>query len=144
MDELIEKLKIYFATNFQYWVKSHGYHVNIIGPDFYQYHILLEKVYSDAQENIDTIAEKIRTLDSIVPFNTRRIEELSRIEPVENIPGALAMIGELVDDTEILLDTIRDAHEAADECDCWGILNYLEARLDDHSKLLWMLKSTVR
>ena len=144
MDKLIEAMKVYFATNFQYYTKSHGYHVNITGPDFYQYHLLLEKIYDDAQDNIDAIAEHIRTLDSIVPFNLSRIMELSVIEDAEDAPQALVMMNELLEDTMDLVDVIKQAHSLAEENECFGLLNYLEQRLDDHWKFVWMLRATLK
>lgn len=143
MDELIAAMKVYFATNFQYYTKAHGYHVNIIGPNFYQYHKLLQKVYEDAQENIDAIAEEIRTLQSVVPFNFERITELSKIEDADVLPDAEGMIAELLEDTEVLCDTIRLAHEIANDESAYGLVNYLEQRLDDHYKFQWMLRSTL-
>ena len=143
MEKLIELMKVYFATNFQYYVKAHGYHVNVVGADFYQYHKLFEKVYDDAQDNIDNIAEEIRTLQGKVPFSTKRIIELSKIDNAEDTPTGLVMVKKLLDDTEIVCETIRAAHEVAVKENCYGLVNYLEGRLDDHYKLQWMLRSTI-
>ena len=144
MDQLIEAMKVYFATNFQYYVKSHGYHVNVVGADFYQYHKLFQKVYEDAQENIDSIAEEIRTLQSVVPFSLDRINELTTIEDANDAPTGLEMVKELLDDTETVCETIRACHELAENEDCYGLVNYLEGRLDDHYKFQWMLRSTIQ
>ena len=144
MDELINAMKVYFATNFQYYTKAHGYHVNVVGPDFYEYHKLLELIYEDSQENIDNIAEKIRTLDSIVPFSMSRIMELSVIEDAEDSPAALDMVNELLEDTLDLVNLIKDTRKLADEQECFGLVNYLEQRLDDHYKFIWMLRSTIQ
>lgn len=143
MEKLIELMKVYFATNFQYYVKAHGYHVNVVGADFYQYHKLFEKVYDDAQDNIDNIAEEIRTLQGKVPFSTKRIIELSEVDNAEDTPTGLVMVKKLLDDTEIVCETIRAAHEVAVKENCYGLVNYLEGRLDDHYKLQWMLRSTI-
>jgi starvation-inducible DNA-binding protein len=143
MEKLIEEMKVYFATNFQYYTKSHGYHVNVTGPDFYQYHKLLQKVYEDAQENIDSIAEEIRTLQATVPFSANRIMELSLIEDAEDTPNALVMISRILDDTEIVCEQIRVCRKLCEENKCFGLLNYLEQRLDDHYRLQWMLRSTI-
>jgi len=143
MDELITLMKVYFATNFQYYTKSHGYHVNVVGADFYQYHKLLQKVYEDAQENIDKIAEEIRSLQSVVPFSLDRITKLSKITDATDTPDALTMIRELLADTETVCQTIRDAHAVAGEQEAYGLVNYLEARLDDHYRFQWMLRSTL-
>lgn len=144
MDKLIEAMKVYFATNFQYYTKAHGYHVNVVGPNFFQYHKLLEDIYDDAQDNIDTIAEKIRALHAVVPFSLTRITELSEIEDADDAPKALDMISELLEDTNILMDIIREAHELAESEGDYGLLNYLEQRMDDHSKFIWMLKATLQ
>jgi starvation-inducible DNA-binding protein len=144
MDKLIEQMKVYFATNFQYYIKSHGYHVNVVGPDFYQYHKLLQKVYEDAQENIDTIAEEIRTLDAIVPFSANRIMKLSLVNDAEDTPTALIMISRLLDDTEIVCEQIRVCRKLCEDNKCYGLLNFLEQRLDDHYRIQWMLRSTLK
>ena len=143
MNDLIDSMKIYFATNFVYYTKSHGYHVNVVGPDFYQYHKLLQKIYEDSQENIDSIAEEIRTLQSVVPFSLQRITQLSIIEDASDTPDALTMISEILEDTLQLVDVIKIAHKNATEQECYGLLNYLEQRLDDHWKFIWMLRATL-
>ena len=143
MEQLIEAMKVYFATNFQYYVKSHGYHVNVVGTDFYQYHKLFQKVYEDSQENIDSIAEEIRTLQAIVPFSLNRIMELSKIDDAQDTPTGLEMVTELLADTEVVCETIRAAHKLCQKEECFGLINYLEGRLDDHYKFQWMLRSTI-
>ena len=143
MEQLIEAMKVYFATNFQYYVKSHGYHVNVVGADFYQYHKLFQKVYEDSQSNIDNIAEELRTLQAIVPFSANRIMDLSEVDDAEGTPSGLEMVKKLLDDTEIVCETISAAHELAQTEKCFGLVNYLEGRLDDHYKFQWMLRSTI-
>ena len=115
MEKLIEAMKVYFATNFQYYTKSHGYHVNVTGPDFYQYHKLLQKGYEDAQENIDSIADEIRTLQATVPFSANRIMELSLVDDAEDTPNALVMISRILDDTEIVCEQIRVCRTLCEE-----------------------------
>jgi starvation-inducible DNA-binding protein len=143
MEKLIEQMKVYFATNFQYYVKSHGYHVNVVGADFYQYHKLFQKVYEDSQTNIDAIAEEIRTLHGTVPFSTKRIMELSKVDNAEDTPTGLKMVKKLLDDTEIVCECIREARLLAIDESCFGLVTYLEQRLDDHYKFQWMLRSTI-
>jgi len=143
MDKLIDAMKIYFATNFQYYTKAHGYHVNVVGPDFFQYHKLFEMVYDDAQDNIDLIAEEIRTLQAIVPFSMKRISTLAKVSDASDTPAGLEMVKELLADTEIVCETIRVAHALAQKENCYGLINYLEGRLDDHYKIQWMLRSTL-
>ena len=83
-------------------------------------------------------------LDSIVPFNLKRIMELSVIEDAEDAPQALVMLNELLEDTMDLVEVIKQAHSLAEENECFGLLNYLEQRLDDHWKFVWMLRATLK
>ena len=43
MEKLIEQLKVILGTNFALYVKSHGFHWNIEGSNFPQYHKFLKK-----------------------------------------------------------------------------------------------------
>ena len=46
MDEqMIETAKVVMADTFKFYIRAHGYHWNVEGPDFYQYHKLLEEIY---------------------------------------------------------------------------------------------------
>ena len=51
-----------FAANFVAYYRAHVAHVNIKGRNFYQDHKLLETIYEYFQDNIDTMGEKIRTV----------------------------------------------------------------------------------
>lgn len=143
MDKLIEAMKRLFATNFQYAVKAQGFHVNVVGPDFKQYHDLFGMVYEDAQEAIDTIAEQIRAIEGIAPFSMGRIMELGTISDSKERPTAVAMMAELLADTQKVLDHYEECHDIADELDVYGLINFLEGRMDQHAKLMWMLRSTL-
>ena len=83
MEDLIESMKRTFATHFQYYLKAHGFHVNIVGMNFPQYHELLGKIYEHAQENIDHLGEQIRAIEGIAPFSMTRINELGDIKEVQ-------------------------------------------------------------
>ena len=92
MDKLMEAMKRLFATNYQYYVKAHGFHVNVVGPDFAQYHALFSEVYEFADDATDTIGEHIRALQGIAPFSLKRIMELGRIKDSAERPEAMKMI----------------------------------------------------
>ena len=57
MEKLIEQLKVILGTNFALYVKSHGFHWNIEGSNFPQYHKFLKKFYNQVWEQTDDIAE---------------------------------------------------------------------------------------
>lgn len=143
MEKLIEAMKRYFATHFQYYTKAHGYHVNIVGPEFPQYHKLLGNIYEDAQESIDDIAEHIRAIEGLVPFAIKRIQELGRIKDAQESPADMKMLKELLADTQIVCDHIEECYDMAGEYRAYGLQNFLADRLDKHRKYMWMLRSTL-
>lgn len=144
MEELIEAMKRYFATHFQYYTKAHGFHVNVVGPEFPQLHeLLLKEVYTDAQDAIDDIAEHIRAIEGIAPFALDRIKELGSITDSQEAPKAMKMVEELLADSQIVCDHLEECHDIATEYKKYGLINFLEGRLDVHAKLMWKLRSTL-
>lgn len=143
MEELIEAMKRYFATHFQYYTKAHGFHVNVVGSDFTEFHQLFGEVYEDAQGAIDEIAEHIRAIEGLAPFSLARISELGSIEDASEAPKALKMVEELLADSQIVCDHLEECHDIATEYKKYGLINFLEGRLDTHAKLMWKLRSTL-
>jgi starvation-inducible DNA-binding protein len=143
MEKLIEAMKRLFAVNFQYYTKSHGYHVNVIGSDFSEFHELLSEVYEPAQGNIDTIGEKIRIIRGVAPFSLKRISELGDIKDSDTVPDALKMVQELLDDSQTLLNHYEECHDMAVEMKQYGLVNFIEGEMDSLTKVMWKLRSTL-
>lgn len=143
MDELIDAMKRYFATHFQYYTKAHGFHINVVGPDFTEFHQLFAEVYEDAQGAIDEIGEHIRAIEGLAPMSLERIQELGRIKDATESPKALKMTEELLADTQIVCDHLEECHDIATEYKKYGLINFLEGRLDTHAKIMWKLRSTL-
>jgi DNA-binding ferritin-like protein len=142
METLIEAMKRLFAVNFQYYTKAHGYHVNTVGPDFTEFHDLFSQVYEPAQENIDTIGEKIRIIQGVAPFSLKRISELGDIKDSDKVPDAMKMTKELLDDSQTLMNHYEECHDIAVEFKQYGLINFIEGEMDVLSKVMWKLRST--
>jgi starvation-inducible DNA-binding protein len=142
MEELIECMKRLFATNYQYYVKAHGFHVNVVGPDFVQYHQLFAEVYEFADDATDTIGEHLRVMEAIAPFSLSRIMELGSIEDGKERPTALVMVSELLADSQIVMDHYEECHDMAVEEKCYGLINFIEGQMDMLGKIMWKLRST--
>ena len=97
---LADNLKTLLGSTFVVYTKTHGFHWNIEGSDFPQYHKFLNKMYEEIYETIDTIAEYIRTLQSYSPGSLARMLELSIIQEQYKIPRAELMLAELLENCE--------------------------------------------
>lgn len=144
MNELVIALKIYFASNFVLYVKTHGAHVNVTGMFFPQLHDLFGDQYQDLQDQIDVIGEKLRTLDVMVPLSMAEITQQSAIEDLQGTTDAKGYLGRLLADHEKMAIVIKKSFDRAVEAKQEGIANYLSERLDAHAKMAWMLRSTLQ
>ena len=144
MEQLIEQLKIILGTNFALYLKSHGFHWNIEGANFPQYHDFLNGFYTEVWNQNDSIAEHIRQLDSYAPGSLERMLELADLEESQNIPIALAMMTELKRDNDRFIVHLRAGIVAAEQADEPAIGNFLQDLLGAHQKKAWMLRSIIK
>ena len=144
MEQLIEQLKVILGTNFALYLKSHGFHWNIEGANFPQYHDFLNGFYTEVWNQNDSIAEHIRQLDSYAPGSLERMLELADLEESQNIPMALAMMTELKRDNDRFIIHLRAGIVAAEQADEPAIGNFLQDLLGAHQKKAWMLRSIIK
>jgi starvation-inducible DNA-binding protein len=141
---LAEKMKVLLGTTLTFYWKIHAMHANVEGPEFYQYHTMLQKFYEDVYETVDTIAEYIRTLDTYTPPALQRMLELSVIPEQLKIPRAELMMAEMYDDCDKMIILVNDIFECASNDKVENIANYMAELLDIYTKYKWFFKSTLR
>lgn len=141
MNETAEKLKILLASTFALYLKTSYMHWNVIGPNFPQYHKLLEKQYSEIYEQVDVIAEKIRTLNHFAPGSFERFSTLSIIEGFLQPKLPLEMFGVLLSDHENMRTLLKDIYATAESEQNFDVSNYIAERMDQHAKHAWMIRS---
>jgi len=144
MEQLIQQLKVILGTNFALYLKSHGFHWNIEGANFPQYHDFLNGFYNEVWNQTDDIAEHIRRLDTYAPGSLERMLELADLEESQNIPMALAMMTELKRDNDRFIIHLRAGIVAAEQADEPAIGNFLQDLLGAHQKKAWMLRSIIK
>ena len=142
MEELHNALKIVLADTFTMYFKTHSYHWNVIGPNFSEYHAFFGALYEELHASIDVIAEQIRATDSFAPSSLGRLKELTRIQESDTIPAANRMFQVLINDNNIVLDSLKQAYDLAEKNDELGLANFLQDRMDIHKKHGWMLRAT--
>jgi starvation-inducible DNA-binding protein len=144
MKELIQSLKKLLADVVTFYFLGQGYHWNVEGEDFSQYHALFETIYSDAYESIDPIAENIRKLDDYAPFSLEKYVELTSV-PFKNVnPEPKAMAKSLLKANDVVLESLKDTFKAAESADEQGIMDFLAGRIDMHMKWAWQLRASTK
>lgn len=125
------------------YVKAHGYHWNVVGPDFVQMHSLFSDIYSDVYESIDPLAENVRKLDAFPLGDIGSMASASKVSPAVSSRDSRAMLSDLLRTNDVVLDLIEDALDCAEREQEQGILNFLADRQDMHSKWDWQIRSVL-
>jgi starvation-inducible DNA-binding protein len=141
---LADNLKVILSSTEVFAVKIRGFHWNVEGPDFPQYHSFFDSLYTEVYDSTDKCAEIIRQLDSYAPGSLTRFNELSFIEDQTKIPRAELMIAELFDDNERMITYLKETFRVAEGEDEQGVADFIAGRIDSHSKHRWMLRSILR
>jgi len=141
---LKDNLKRVLGTSFAFYIKAAGFHWNVEGDNFPQYHTLFGDIYNEVYDSIDKLAEIIRQLDSYAPGSMTRYQELSIIDEQQQIPRAELMIVELYDDNQKLLALLKETFHACEAEDQQGVADFIAGRIDAHGKHSWMLRSTMK
>lgn len=140
--DLQTKLEEVFAANFVSYYRAHVAHVNIQGRNFYADHKLLQKIYEYFQGNIDTLAEKLRTIRGTMPTDLMTVLQLS---PIMDFPavGTSTELFEQVDETlETLIDQYHELNDAAEEVNYIDISNFAQDQIAQLAKFRWMVEAT--
>jgi starvation-inducible DNA-binding protein len=141
---LTDDLKTLLADSVTMYFVAHGYHWNVEGQDFSQYHALFAEIYEDVYSSIDPIAEDLRKLDEFAPFTLSKFIDLRTVESKEVDPNPKAMAKALLKINEGVLATISKAFESATKANEQGIANFLAERDDMHKKWRWQLTASTK
>lgn len=131
------------ADTYTLYLKTQGFHWNVVGPLFYSLHQLTEEQYKDLAEAVDELAERIRALGYPAPASFGEFAALRTIEDVTGLPTGEEMIGQLVKDHEAVAREMRNAAATAAAANDDVTNDLLTGRLREHEKAVWMLRALV-
>jgi starvation-inducible DNA-binding protein len=145
MDKVINLLKKLQANSVVLYSTAHGFHWNVEGPLFTQYHAFFEKIYSDVYSTIDTIAEFLRKYDTQAPYtlqdfmilNTYGDVQIDSNSPIAMSKQLLQMIESMISDVKVLFDEATLQQEQ-------GLANFLADRQDQLQFHAWWLRSSLK
>ena len=144
MDELIKAMKIAFATEYSFYLKTHQFHWNVEGVLFEMYHQLFQTIYLEVYGAIDPFAENIRKLGSYTPGNYTRFSMLTQIDDEPNVLPAIQMVAELLEDSDKILKVLKIVYDLAEENGKHGLSNFLAERMDAHEQHAWQLRASLK
>jgi starvation-inducible DNA-binding protein len=130
------------GDTFTLYTKTHSFHWNVTGPNFYSLHNLFKELYEDLIEGGDTIAERIRALGYWAPSSFSELASLSAVkEETHHIYDASDMLRQLVLDNELVVRRLKEVFDVAESNHDGVTADMITQRMNVHSKAAWMLRS---
>lgn len=136
------KLEEVFAANFVSYYRAHVAHVNVQGRNFYADHKLLQKIYEYFQGNIDTLAEKLRTIRGTMPADIMTVLQLSPIMDFPAVGTSVELFAQVDETLETMIDQYHELNDAAEEVNYVDISNFAQDQIANLAKLRWMVEAT--
>lgn len=123
---------------------AQGYHWNVKGKDFYEFHEFFQEIYEDVEGSVDPLAENIRKLGYEAPYFLTDFLELSIIDGGNRQLGdPCDMARSLYVENIKLVDALAKAFNVADNVNEQGIADFIAGRIDMHKKWAWQLSATL-
>ena len=144
MDKFTNQLKIAFASQYAFAIKTQNYHWNVEGIDFYQKHKMFQKIYEEVYGAVDDFAENIRKIKAYTPASLYRFSALAAIDDELEILDPQAMVAELLRDAEKMQEIMKHLFVEAEALGHHGLSNFLADRQDAFAKHAWFLRSTLK
>lgn len=141
--ELIDALLSVLADTTIVYYKTHGFHWNVEGANFYSLHLMFEKFYQTLWESMDDIAERIRALGEKTPPSLAELLERSSLKETDTAPTATIMVQKLRDDYQRLAQEILKAAELAVKLGDSVTENMMTEKATFLEKAAWMLHSSL-
>lgn len=123
------------------YMNVRGFHWNIRGNQFFELHLKFEEIYNDLLLKVDSLAERILTLDGVPMHSFSDYLKVSAIPEQKGLHDGRACVESLLDSFRELLVAQRrilgQAAEAGDE----GTASILSDYVQQQEKLVWMLRA---
>lgn len=140
---LVAALRVLLADSVSVYHEAHGFHWNVKGQDFSQYHDLFASIYEDIYSSVDPIAENILKLGSDAPFQLSQFVGLRSITESQPANDPMSMASELLECVTKLIRTLNMTFTEANNANQQGIANFIAERIDATQKWAWQLRSSV-
>ncbi len=124
------------------YTKTRKFHWNVSGNSFMELHKLFQAQYTELEETIDMMAERINKLGGKTIGTLKEFMGLTRLnEAPDTYPNQKEMIEELLGDHETLAKELRkDIDKCSDKINDAGTADFLTKVLEQHESAAWVLR----
>ncbi|MCX8997518.1 DNA starvation/stationary phase protection protein [Rhizobiaceae bacterium BDR2-2] len=133
------------ADVFALYLKTKNFHWHMSGPNFRDYHLLLDEQGEQILALTDDLAERARKLGGTT---LRSIGDIARRQRIKDNDADFVhpheMLAELRDDNRALVASMRELHDMCDEYGDVATASLLENWIDEGERRVWFLFETLR
>ena len=139
---IVDQLNDLLANYHIHYQKLRGCHWNVKGPHFFTLHIKFEELYTNAQQTIDELAERILTLGKS-PYSTfSDYIKISRVKEANTIGIKDSdMVLAVLDDFSNLIELEREIMSTTADAGDDGTNDLINKFMQFQEKNTWMLRS---
>lgn len=130
------------GDTYRLMIKTHVYHWNVVGPEFYSIHNLTEEQYQNLFAASDVLAERIRALGQMAPSDVSGVIDGSVIGETIAKAQSFDMVKDLAGDHERMAHRLRALVSLAEKQNDPVTADLATARSAFHEKAAWMLRAT--
>jgi starvation-inducible DNA-binding protein len=138
--EISTDLRKLLADVFALYVKTKNFHWHMTGPNFRDYHLLLDDQGEQIFAMSDVVAERIRKLGDVA---LRSIGDIARHQRVhDNDAPSLTpetMLTDLLANNQELIKYLRATHEVCDQHNDVATASLIENWIDETERRAWFL-----
>ncbi len=130
---------------FTLYVKTKNFHWHMSGPNFRDYHLLLDEHGDQIFAMTDPIAERARKIGGTTLRSVGQIARQQRIKDNDaDFVDAQDMLAELREDNKQLTSILREVHGVCDEYGDVASTSLIETWIDETERRTWFLFETTR
>jgi starvation-inducible DNA-binding protein len=143
--DLSAELNVLLADTFALYLKTKNFHWHMSGPNFRDYHLLLDEQADQIYAMTDPIAERVRKIGGTTLHSIGHIARLQRLEDNEaDFVTPKDMLAELRQDNMRVAAAMRETHELCEKYNDVATASLLEVWIDETERRVWFLYETGR
>ena len=145
MEALLQQLRLLQSNSFIYYTKAHGYHWNVEGILFDQFHEMFSDIYNDAWSAVDNYAEWIRIFSEYAEYNVSNVLAASNVKydlGMTNNP--VEMLRSLSLSNDVIISDLKQAFILANNLEEQGVADFIAGRIAVHQKWRWKINSSLK
>ena len=138
-------LNALLADVFALYMKTKNFHWHVSGPQFRDYHLLLDEQAGQIFAMTDDIAERARKIGGTTIRSIGHLARLQRLNDNDaDYVTPMDMLAELREDNRVLLASMREVHDLCADSNDVATTSLLEAWIDETERRIWFLFETAR